>query len=59
MALLLVVSSIYVDVTIPAGQLNESLLGYTMSVGAALLGWVFFAIYRMYRNHQQTSGTRQ
>jgi hypothetical protein len=49
----------YADMTIPADQLNESMLGYVMSAVLALTGWAFLGVSRIYRRGRVSPTTRE
>ena len=58
-AIFVFVAALRADATIPPGQVNESILGYISAVFVAIVGAVFFSVYRIYRKDCVTSITKQ
>jgi hypothetical protein len=54
-AALFVIAALHADLTIPHGQVNESMLGYVMSLVLALTGWALLGVSRMYRKDRHAS----
>jgi Ca2+/H+ antiporter len=49
-AILFSIAALHADATIPPGQVNESMLGYVMSLVLALTGLALLGVSRIYRN---------
>jgi hypothetical protein len=54
-AVLFLVAALHADATIPPDQVNESVLGYVMSLVFALTGWALFCVSRIYRKARPAS----
>jgi Ca2+/H+ antiporter len=54
-AILFLIAALHADATIPPGQVNESMLGYVMSLVLALTGWGLLGVSRIYRKDRPAS----
>lgn len=54
-AILFLIAALHADATIPPDQVNESMLGYVMSLVLALTGLALFGVSRIYRKDRPAS----